>query len=67
MILSHEDLKRNVKIRYDTDLQQLECSLTIKVSERLHYKDITCQEEEILRDKLLQYLKDKLVEIGTLT
>jgi hypothetical protein len=64
MLISKEEFKKNVKVRYDTDTQELEASIRVSATMPLHYRDVTMQAESLVEDSLIDYLRQKLRELG---
>lgn len=63
-IISEEELRKNVKIRYNTDMQQLEASIKVTVSTRLWHHDVGGREEIRVENKLIQELRESLRNLG---
>ncbi len=64
MIISKEELKKNVDIRYNTDTEELEATIKVVVSIPMCYQDVCSIEETKIEDQLIDYLREKLRNLG---
>lgn len=63
-IISDEELRKNVRIRYDTDMEELEASIKVTATVKMHHADVCTIEEPKYEAELIRCLRQLLRNLG---